>query len=93
MFDETFTSLSSAETFFRDAIFDLGAYSGQDVTFGYALTADGAGGFGFDLAAGGAVPEASTWAMLLIGFGGLGVAGWRRGRRKNCSLWSGCLVT
>jgi hypothetical protein len=26
------------------------------------------------------VPESSTWAMLIIGFTGLGVAGWRRGR-------------
>ncbi len=24
------------------------------------------------------IPEASTWAMLLIGFGGLGLAGYRR---------------
>jgi hypothetical protein len=31
--------------------------------------------------AGSAVPESSTWAMLIIGFGGLGIAGWRRGRR------------
>jgi PEP-CTERM motif len=27
------------------------------------------------------VPEPSTWAMLLVGFAGLGYAGWRRGRR------------
>ncbi len=27
------------------------------------------------------VPEPSAWAMLIIGFGGLGMAGWRRGRR------------
>ena len=25
-------------------------------------------------------PEASTWAMLLIGFAGLGLAGWRSSR-------------
>src|SRR5271163_2376642 len=28
----------------------------------------------------GAVPEPSTWAMLLIGFGGVGYAGYRRAR-------------
>ena len=29
----------------------------------------------------GGVPELSTWAMLLAGFGGLGLAGYRRGRK------------
>ena len=28
-----------------------------------------------------AVPEPSTWAMLMVGFGGLGFAAFRRGRR------------
>jgi hypothetical protein len=28
-----------------------------------------------------AAPEPSTWAMMAIGFAGLGFAGWRRGRR------------
>jgi PEP-CTERM motif len=31
--------------------------------------------------ASGAVPEPSTWAMLLLGFAGLGFAGWRRVRQ------------
>jgi hypothetical protein len=31
------------------------------------------------------VPEASTWAMLLLGFGGLGFAAFRRGRRARVS--------
>jgi hypothetical protein len=52
-----------------------------DLTFGYTLIADGPGGFGFDLAIGGAVPQAvpesSTWAMMLMGFAGLGFAGYR----------------
>ena len=30
-----------------------------------------------------AVPEASTWAMMLIGFAGLGFAGYRRSRRRS----------
>jgi PEP-CTERM motif len=31
------------------------------------------------------VPEPSTWAMLIIGFAGLGFAGWRRGRRATAA--------
>jgi hypothetical protein len=30
----------------------------------------------------GSVPELSTWAMMLAGFAGLGLAGWRRDRRR-----------
>lgn len=31
----------------------------------------------------GAVPESSTWAMMLLGFGGLGVAGYRSSRKRK----------
>jgi PEP-CTERM motif len=31
------------------------------------------------------VPEPSTWALLLIGFAGLGIAGWRRGSRVTAA--------
>ena len=31
---------------------------------------------------GGAVPEPSTWAMMLLGFAGLGFAGYRIDRRS-----------
>jgi PEP-CTERM motif-containing protein len=31
------------------------------------------------------VPEASTWAMMLAGFGGLGLAAFRRGRKTSVS--------
>jgi hypothetical protein len=31
----------------------------------------------------GAVPEPSTWAMGLLGFGGLGLMGWRKSRRNR----------
>jgi hypothetical protein len=82
--DVTFGSLAIAESFFRDDVIDLGADFGPniDLTFGYTLIADGPGGFGFDLAIGGAVPEPSTWAMMLVGFGGLGFAGYRSTRRE-----------
>jgi hypothetical protein len=78
--DTTFRSLTVAESFFHDDVLDLGSYSGSvDLAIGYDLVADGPGGFGFDLAIG-AVPETSTWAMMLIGFAGLGFVGCRRSR-------------
>ncbi len=85
--DETFTSLAAADAFFDDHVLDLGAVSGvSDVTFSYDLVAGGAGGYGMDLAFGGAVPEPSTWAMMLIGFGGLGYAATRRARKGRSAL-------
>jgi hypothetical protein len=81
--DTTFRSLAIAESFFHDDVIDLGSDFGPnfDLTFGYTLVADGPGGFGFDFALGGAVPEPSTWAMMLMGFAGLGYAGYRSTRR------------
>jgi len=38
--------------------------------------------FGSSQAFSGAIPETSTWAMMLLGFAGLGFAGWRRTRPK-----------
>jgi PEP-CTERM motif len=75
-------NLSVAESFFRDPVLNLGSYSGPavDLTFGYNLTAKGPGGFGMDFAFGGAVPEPSTWAMMLLGFAGLAFAGYRSRR-------------
>ncbi len=82
--DRTFTSLAVAESFFHDDIIDLGSDFGPniDLTFGYTLVADGSGGFGFDFAIGGPVPEPTTWAMMLAGFAGLGFAGYRSTRRS-----------
>ena len=89
--DSTFKSLSVAESFFRDSVIDLGLNSGPiDLTFGYNLVADGSGGFGFDFAVGGAVPnavpETSTWAMMLIGFVGLGFAAYPRSAKTGVAV-------
>ena len=80
--DTTFRSLAVAQSFFRDSVIDLGSDWGPDIdlAFGYNLIANGSGGFGFDFAVGSAVPETSTWAMMLMGFAGLGFAGYRRRR-------------
>ena len=57
--DQTFNSLSVTESFFQDDVINLGSSFGPtiDVTFGYNLVADGAGGFGFDLAVGAPCPN------------------------------------
>jgi hypothetical protein len=57
--------------------FARGATTGQAVTtsdLGVALYVVNAGGSIT------AVPELSTWAMMLVGFAGLGFAGYRRTR-------------
>ena len=86
--DMTFTNLALAESFFQDNVINLGSDfgAGDELTFGYNLVAEGAGGLGFDFAVGGAVPEPSTWAMMLVGFAGLGYAGYRRARRSRAAL-------
>ena len=85
--DETFTSLAAADAFFADDVINLGSVSGAaEITFAYDLVAGGSGGYGMDLAFGGAVPEPSTWAMMLIGFGGLGYAGLRRAGKGRSAL-------
>jgi PEP-CTERM motif len=33
-----------------------------------------------------AVPEPSTWAMMLVGFGGLGFAAYRTSAKKRAAL-------
>ena len=84
--DTFFRRLSIAESFFRDNVIDLGS-SGEliGLPFGYTLVADGTGGFGFDLAVGGAVPELSTWAVMLLGFTGLGCAKYLRARGPSAA--------
>jgi hypothetical protein len=67
----------------NSVIFNLGAFSANDlgkignIRFQYG-TDIGATHFG-------AVPEPGTWAMMLLGFGGIGMA-MRRGRKQNARL-------
>jgi hypothetical protein len=82
--DVTFGSLAIAEGFFRDDVIHLGSDFGPnfDLAIDYTLVAQGSGGFGFDFALGGAVPEPSTWAMMLLVFAGLSFAGYRAQRNR-----------
>jgi hypothetical protein len=56
-----------------NSVINLGSLFGPKID----LTIEGDGVF----AVGGAVPEPSTWAMMLIGFAGLGYASYRSARR------------
>jgi PEP-CTERM motif len=58
-----------SESFGDDRVIDLG-HLGPNID----LTISGQGTF----VIGGAVPEASTWAMMLVGFAGLGFVGHRQ---------------
>ena len=82
--DHVFTSLANAEAFFADNMLDLGLWAAgpQVVDLSYWLTAsepDAGFGFSYNLA----VPEAPTWALMLAGFAGLGLAALVRGGRMT----------
>jgi hypothetical protein len=56
-----------------NSVINLGSNLGPNID----LTIEGDGVF----ALGGAVPESSTWAMMALGFAGLGAMGWRASRK------------
>jgi hypothetical protein len=91
-YNYTFSSLADAEAFFNSNTLDLGVlpYDGGlepneiGVRFSLTLTQPGEG-FGFtynfdtpSLYRG--IPEPSTWVTALLGFAGLGFAGYRQAR-------------
>lgn len=86
------SDLASAESFFSNNTLDFGPYTGNlSVGLYWNLTSQAVGdGFAFDYAIGNyqvsAVPEPSTWAMMIIGFAGLGFMSWRKVRRPRLSL-------
>jgi hypothetical protein len=64
-----------AEDSVDDGVINLGSSFGPNID----LTISGFGTF----AIGGAVPEPSTWAMMLLGFAGLALVGYRRSQRGS----------
>jgi PEP-CTERM motif-containing protein len=74
------SSLSGSSTFDNVTIASLGLTPGRYVyTWGSGADADS---LTVNVAA---VPEPSTWAMMLLGFAGLGFAGYRKSRRPAAS--------
>jgi hypothetical protein len=59
-----------------NSVINLGSILGPTID----LTIEGGGGV---FALGGAVPEPSTWALMLLGFAGLGFAGYRSTRKTE----------
>ena len=79
-------TLAAGQTYTFDLVFDnringTDDLSGLPVTQFYDTHTDGS----FTTA----VPEPSTWAMLLIGFVGLGYAGYRGSRKKSAAAVAG----
>jgi hypothetical protein len=91
------TGLAAAETLFRGHSLSLGAIGAgrQSIEIDYSLGYNynypsfTYGGFGFtynlvDPPPTAAIPEPSTWAMMLVGFTGLAFAGYRASRGTRC---------
>jgi PEP-CTERM motif len=89
----TFTSLAAADAYFNGMAIDLGNFDAgtQSLDLTYAFTAMGdppSYEITYDIAGTSVaptVPEPSTWAMMLIGFGGLGYMSWRRANRAKAA--------
>jgi hypothetical protein len=68
-----------AENFVDDSVLNLGSNFGPNVDL--TIVTYGAG----DFVVGSAVPEPSTWAMMLAGFAGLGYASYRSAREPRAA--------
>jgi hypothetical protein len=64
-----------SESFVDDSVINLGSNLGPNIDL--TLSVNGSGVFAAGV---GTVPEPSTWAIMLIGFGGLALAGYRRAK-------------
>jgi PEP-CTERM motif len=82
-YDFAFANVEDAQNFFGNNRLHLASGGGQFFDLSYSLTEMPIGGFQFDYIV--TVPEPSTWAMLLVGFAGLGFAGYRRSGKANAA--------
>ena len=70
--------LSDTSTYDGQTFSSLGATPGR-----YEWTWGSGANQNFTLVIGTVVPEPSTWAMMALGFAGLGLLGYRKTRRDN----------
>ena len=79
---QSFNDLASAQAFFSNNLIFFQFGAGQNnIQLVFNETMSSGQGFSFNYAAAGgvsAVPEPSTWAMLLLGFAGIGFMAYRR---------------
>jgi PEP-CTERM motif len=81
---EMFTTVAAADAYFDGNAINLGDLTAgtQTLDLSYAFTAMGDAP-GYVVTSSAPVPEPSTWTMLLLGYAGLGYAGWRRTRKPS----------
>jgi hypothetical protein len=63
-----------------------GYYATKSATYGFIATPQAAASIVTPAAAAGVVPEPATWMLLLVGFAGLGSAGYRKARNERTAL-------
>jgi hypothetical protein len=87
---QSFTDLTSAESFFSNNLIDVPLVAGQDfiqILFSETMGSSSGQGFSFDyaLADVAATPLPPAWTMMLIGLAGIGFVTHRR-RKQNTAL-------
>ena len=86
--DERFVGLGgySHVPFFLGDNFDFATQEAITGNYEYRISLLDAAGDGYQIVASfSVVPESSTWAMLLLGFAGLGFAGYRRAMASHAT--------
>lgn len=84
---QSFTTLAPAEAFFSNDFIGVSWTSGlHDIQLAFAETLSRGDGFGFNYGVASGAPEPSTYAMMLIGFVGLGLMAYRRHKKLGSRL-------
>jgi hypothetical protein len=76
-----------AESFVDNSVINLGSNLGPNIDLTFVTYGSGAFALGV-----GTVPESSTWAMMLVGFAGLALAGYRRAKAGQAAHAPGRLT-